>query len=85
MLILTRRAGEVLRIGEDVSITVLAFKGNQVRLGIAAPKSIPVHREEIFRRIAEEDRVAFLPEAPVRLGKIVRIESKRARRRRAVP
>jgi carbon storage regulator len=54
MLILTRRVGEVLRIGEDVSVTVLGVKGNQVRLGISAPKDVAVHREEIFLRIAEE-------------------------------
>jgi carbon storage regulator len=54
MLILTRRVGEVLRIGEDVSVTVLGVKGNQVRLGISAPKDVAVHREEIFHRIAEE-------------------------------
>jgi carbon storage regulator len=51
MLILTRRVGEVLRIGEDVSVTVLGVKGNQVRLGISAPKDVAVHREEIFHRI----------------------------------
>jgi carbon storage regulator len=53
MLILTRRVGEVLRIGEDVSVTVLGVKGNQVRLGISAPQDVAVHREEIFHRIAE--------------------------------
>jgi carbon storage regulator len=55
MLILTRRIGENLRIGEDVTVTVLGVKGNQVRLGVAAPKSVAVHREEIFQRIAEEN------------------------------
>ena len=55
MLILTRRIGENLRIGEDVPVTVLGVKGNQVRLGVAAPKSVAVHREEIFQRIAEEN------------------------------
>ena len=54
MLILTRRVGEALMIGDDVSITVLGIKGNQVRLGIEAPRSIAVHREEIFRRIKRE-------------------------------
>jgi carbon storage regulator len=54
MLILTRRIGEVLRIGEDVSVTALGVKGNQVRLGISAPKDVAVHREEILHRIAEE-------------------------------
>lgn len=55
MLILTRRIGEVLRIGDDVSITVLGIKGNQVRLGIDAPKDVAVHREEIYQRIKREE------------------------------
>jgi len=54
MLILTRRVGEVVRIGEEVSVTVLGVKGNQVRIGIEAPKTVPVHREEIFERIKSE-------------------------------
>jgi carbon storage regulator len=54
MLILTRRIGENLRIGDDVVVTVLGVKGNQVRLGVEAPKNIPVHREEIFERIKRE-------------------------------
>ncbi|MHB8921610.1 MAG: carbon storage regulator CsrA [Halothiobacillus sp.] len=54
MLILTRRIGEVLRVGDDVSITVLGIKGNQVRIGIDAPKDVSVHREEIYHRIKNE-------------------------------
>ncbi|MDG4866845.1 carbon storage regulator CsrA [Guyparkeria sp. 1SP6A2] len=54
MLILTRRIGEVLRIGDDVAITVLGIKGNQVRIGIDAPKDVSVHREEIYQRIKSE-------------------------------
>jgi carbon storage regulator len=60
MLILTRRIGESVRIGEDVTVTVLEVKGNQVRLGINAPKSVAVHREEIYQRIAVE--TAAVPE-----------------------
>jgi carbon storage regulator len=51
MLILTRRVGESVVIGEDVTVTVLGVKGNQVRIGINAPKHVAVHREEIFERI----------------------------------
>lgn len=54
MLILTRRTGETVMIGNEVTLTVLGVKGNQVRIGINAPKSIPVHREEIYKRIKRE-------------------------------
>jgi len=54
MLILTRRVGETVMIGDDVTITVLGVKGTQVRIGIKAPKDTPVHREEIFERIQRE-------------------------------
>lgn len=60
MLILSRRIGESLTIGEDVTLTVLGVKGNQIRLGIKAPKGVPVHREEVaekLQRAAEQQRI----------------------------
>lgn len=54
MLILTRRVGETLMIGDQVSVTVLGVKGNQVRIGVNAPKDVSVHREEIYQRILRE-------------------------------
>jgi carbon storage regulator len=57
MLILTRRVGETLMIGDDVTVTVLGVKGNQVRIGVNAPKDVAVHREEIYERIKREQQV----------------------------
>lgn len=54
MLILTRRIGETLMVGDEVTITVLGVKGNQVRLGVNAPRDVAVHREEIYQRIQDE-------------------------------
>jgi carbon storage regulator len=55
MLILTRRVGETVMIGNEVTVTVLGVKGNQVRIGVNAPKDVAVHREEIYERIKRED------------------------------
>lgn len=55
MLILTRRVGESLMIGDEVSVTILGVKGNQVRIGINAPKDVAVHREEIYQRIHHDE------------------------------
>jgi len=54
MLILTRRPGEAIRIGDDIEATILGVKGNQIRIGINAPKETPVHREEVYQRIKDE-------------------------------
>jgi carbon storage regulator len=82
MLILTRRVGENLRIGAEVSVVVLDVNGNQVRLGITAPKSVTVHREEVFERIAQEERAAAMPkEARTAVTKSVRVSLKKPGRR----
>ena len=56
MLILTRRVGETVMIGNDVTVTVLGVKGNQVRIGVNAPRDVAVHREEIYERIKREEQ-----------------------------
>lgn len=60
MLILTRRVGEAVVIGEEVTVTVLGVKGNQVRIGVNAPKSVSVHRDEIYERIKSEREASDL-------------------------
>ena len=75
MLILTRRAGETVMIGSDVTITVLGVKGNQVRIGINAPKDVAVHREEIFERIQSEQAGGGAPGRKRSPAKGVRVKS----------
>jgi carbon storage regulator len=65
MLILTRRAGETLMIGDDIEITVLGAKGNQVRLGVKAPRDVSVHRAEIYARIQQERAAGTVAEEAV--------------------
>lgn len=66
MLILTRRIGESVMIGDDVTITVLRVKGNQVRLGVNAPRTVSVQREEIFERIKHEDTGSAAESVPLK-------------------
>lgn len=64
MLILTRRVGESLMIGDEINVTVLGIRGNQVRIGVNAPKEVAVHREEIYERIKQEKTGADAAPAP---------------------
>ena len=58
MLILTRRPREIIRIGDEITVTIMATKGNQVRIGVDAPKGVTIHREEIYQRIQQERKEA---------------------------
>lgn len=68
MLILTRRVGETLMIGDNISVTVLGVKGGQVRVGVNAPREVMVHREEIYERIRDEDNVSQRCAIPKAVG-----------------
>ena len=70
MLVLTRRIGESIQIGDDIKLTVLAVQGQTVRMGIEAPKTVRVHREEIYEKIVEENRRAALETSVENLEKL---------------
>jgi carbon storage regulator len=75
MLILTRRVGETVMIGDEVTVTVLGVKGNQVRVGINAPRTVAVHREEIFERIKREQQGDQSGEPPFTEAEAVEAEA----------
>lgn len=74
MLILTRRVGETLMIGDEVTVTVLGVKGNQVRIGVNAPREVSVHREEIYERIKREQAEIGQGDMPVPAGQISQLD-----------
>ena len=81
MLVLTRRANQSIVIGDDVVVTVLEVRGDQVRLGIQAPRSVSVHREEVFRELAEANRAAASLKAEA-LDGLAALRPRRAEERR---
>jgi carbon storage regulator len=78
MLVLNRRIGETVRIADDISVTVLGLKGQQVRLGFAASQSVPIHREEVYERIRREREATSPPSTAARRTAKVIVRSKRA-------
>lgn len=84
MLVLTRKRDESVMIGDNIKITVVDVRGDQVKLGIEAPRSIPVHREEVYREIKEENRRAALQaDVSLDLGRLLNDESKPSAREEA--
>ncbi|MBN1515689.1 carbon storage regulator CsrA [Candidatus Sumerlaeota bacterium] len=76
MLILTRKPGESIRIGADVTVQVLEVKGNQIRIGVAAPRNVAIHRQEIFEAIQQENQEAA-QSAPTSLNDISQLWSRK--------
>ena len=72
MLVLTRKLGEVIRVGDSVTVRVLEVRGNQVRLGVEAPAEVRIYREEVYRAIQEEEGAARTPASPPRARRGVR-------------
>lgn len=78
MLVLTRHAGESVRIGDDVTVTVLEVRGDVVRVGIQAPRALPVHRDEVYRELRNANREAVVTDDQIAdLGKAVRTALRR--------
>jgi carbon storage regulator len=80
MLILTRRVGETIIIGEEVKVTLLGVVGRQIKIGIDAPPQVVVHREEVYERIVEQNRLAVQRAGEVNLGKTLALMRRRSRK-----
>ena len=76
MLVLTRKVGESIRIGKDITITIVESDGNHIKIGIEAPKSVTVHREEIYKRITAENKEAVTSNQKVDMGEFAKIFKK---------